>query len=458
MFFAFLILFLTAIIIYFGNKNESTKWASFFLLCAAFGALSRNIIDSIIPTLMEYHLANNYEISIVYQIYVFLAFLGNSCTPYGVLMFAITYSDIVSQKTRKILACLFAIPIIPMYVLDFLRLNLLKPLLIWAIPYLLISCILLTYAWFKEKNPLKKKDKLLMVLLLLPSLISALLFNYFARFFFPDVQLFRYVVVSIMFSFVLFIIFSFIHSVLGVRLRFERQVREGTIKAMTSGATIINHTIKNEIGKIAMVYHNIKSSSGLLSQSIEENLEVLYRSKEHMMAMVEKINTQMQEIILEETPSRLIDIVEESMTSIFFYFQNKAENIEIIKDYAYDPHIICDRIHMKEVIMNIIKNAIEAMIHGGTLSIQIIHYKNTVVLSIKDTGVGISGENRSNVFSPFFSTKARNLNFGLGLSYCYNVMQKSNASIKFESEENQGANFMLIFPKHKIMRNGAKVL
>ncbi|MDB5054453.1 MAG: signal transduction histidine kinase [Bacilli bacterium] len=61
-------------------------------------------------------------------------------------------------------------------------------------------------------------------------------------------------------------------------------------------------------------------------------------------------------------------------------------------------------------------------------------------------------KNQSQIFSPFFSTKNRTLNFGLGLSYCYTILQKSGLSIKFESEVNKGTTFFIVFPNKKIIR------
>jgi len=91
-------------------------------------------------------------------------------------------------------------------------------------------------------------------------------------------------------------------------------------------------------------------------------------------------------------------------------------NIEVVKLFNPLPEIQADPAHMKQVFLNLLINASEAMEEGGTLTIRSDHHPdtNTVTMSVRDTGVGIDPKDLARIFDPFFSTKKKGT--GLGLS------------------------------------------
>lgn len=92
----------------------------------------------------------------------------------------------------------------------------------------------------------------------MPTILAALLFINVAAVLTPDIDAFRYVSIFIIYSLSVALICTFIYGVLGVKLRFENDPLEGTMKAVSSGAVQLNHSIKNEIGKIAISSDNLK--------------------------------------------------------------------------------------------------------------------------------------------------------------------------------------------------------
>ncbi len=101
---------------------------------------------------------------------------------------------------------------------------------------------------------------------------------------------------------------------------------------------------------------------------------------------------------------------------------------------------------MYEVLINLIKNAIEAMPDGGTLKISAAMTENQVHLIVADTGCGIPPENLERVFEPFFTTKGTRSS-GLGLPSSYGIIKRNQGTMTVTSRWNQGATFCITLPR-----------
>jgi two-component system NtrC family sensor kinase len=135
--------------------------------------------------------------------------------------------------------------------------------------------------------------------------------------------------------------------------------------------------------------------------------------------------------------------------------QASFHNITINKNLDDNiPKIWVDINQIKQVFMNIILNAAEAMPEGGSLNIStsITSHNGTVNIGFVDTGCGISKDNLSKLFDPFFSTK-ESKGTGLGLALSYGIVKKHNGSIEVESEIGIGSSFIVKLPL-KMTENG----
>ena len=110
---------------------------------------------------------------------------------------------------------------------------------------------------------------------------------------------------------------------------------------------------------------------------------------------------------------------------------------------------------IRQVVLNIVLNAVLAMPQGGELSISIIEVDpDRVGLRISDTGGGIDPAHRSRLFDPFFTTRPEGT--GLGLAIAHNIMSAHGGSIEVETELGKGSTFTLVFFKEKgAIRNHA---
>ncbi|MBI5354284.1 MAG: GAF domain-containing protein [Chloroflexi bacterium] len=114
------------------------------------------------------------------------------------------------------------------------------------------------------------------------------------------------------------------------------------------------------------------------------------------------------------------------------------------------PWVFMDRNQMKQVLLNLIHNALQAMPNGGALLVSTMSAQrnehNWAVMSVKDTGTGISQEDISRIFEPFFTTKADRGGTGLGLSVTFGIVSDHGGTVEVASELGQGATFAVWLP------------
>jgi PAS domain S-box-containing protein len=133
--------------------------------------------------------------------------------------------------------------------------------------------------------------------------------------------------------------------------------------------------------------------------------------------------------------------------------QINLENIKLEKKSdAHLPLILADFDKIQQVLINIIMNAIQAMPDGGNLTIATSvakgirigeSLKDTIRIDISDTGVGITKENMSKLFTPFYTTKEKGKGVGLGLPVVHGIIEQHNGKIKVNSEPNVGTTFSI---------------
>ena len=118
-----------------------------------------------------------------------------------------------------------------------------------------------------------------------------------------------------------------------------------------------------------------------------------------------------------------------------------------------------DADQMNQILMNLAANARDAMPHGGRLTLQTSNAEAgmAVMLTVTDTGVGMTEETRQQIFEPFFTTKRKGRGTGLGLSTVYGIVEQSGGRIEVESEPGKGTAFRVYLPRLTGQRPAAEV-
>ncbi|HLA28477.1 MAG TPA: PAS domain S-box protein [Syntrophales bacterium] len=127
--------------------------------------------------------------------------------------------------------------------------------------------------------------------------------------------------------------------------------------------------------------------------------------------------------------------------------QMREANIRVMTTFQKDlPEIMASTNQIRQVMLNMIKNAKESMPSGGALNIRTMSNAENVVIIIRDTGAGIPEEIRDKIFDAFFTTKQKVKGVGLGLSVCYGIIKDHGGDIKVESEIGKGTHFIITLP------------
>jgi signal transduction histidine kinase/CheY-like chemotaxis protein len=125
----------------------------------------------------------------------------------------------------------------------------------------------------------------------------------------------------------------------------------------------------------------------------------------------------------------------------------EASNIHINLDLhtGSKAKVMGDDSELREVLVNMVFNAIDAMPAGGTLSLSTQNVGESVVISIADTGVGMDSDVRSRIFDPFFTTKGK-AGLGLGLAVSFGIIRRHGGNIEVDSELGSGTEFRIVLP------------
>lgn len=113
-----------------------------------------------------------------------------------------------------------------------------------------------------------------------------------------------------------------------------------------------------------------------------------------------------------------------------------------------------DSAELREVLTNLIFNAVDAMPGGGTITLQTSATKEGILLQVSDTGMGMTEETRERCFEPFFTTKGE-AGTGLGLAVVYGIIERHHGKLEVESEAGKGTTFKILLPHHEgLFRSG----
>lgn len=240
----------------------------------------------------------------------------------------------------------------------------------------------------------------------------------------------------------------------------DRKVKEKTEELKQSQAQLLQSEKLAGIGQLAAgIAHEIRNPLGIIATSLYYLNDVLPKKREdikrHLQIMeaeisrCENIISNLLEFSSKSTQEfESIDV--NQLLNITLSLVEKdlfVKDIKLIKKFHHSPIIKANMDEMKQVFLNLILNATQAMPRGGKLEIATSSTESEQVrIKIADSGTGIPGKNLSKIFDPFFTTKAPGEGTGLGLTLVHTIIERWGGTIQVESQRVKGTTFTIEFP------------
>jgi two-component system NtrC family sensor kinase len=191
---------------------------------------------------------------------------------------------------------------------------------------------------------------------------------------------------------------------------------------------------------------NFEMALGRVVKSVNRSKKITHQ----LLGFVRKSDSLLSEVDLNDLIDESIQLIE---------LELKKRDIKIIKEI--DPSqekILSDPFQIRQVLVNLLTNAVHAIGSEGSITISLKNFEDQIVITVKDSGVGIPGENMEKIFEPFFSTKPPGEGTGLGLFVTRGIIEKLGGSVEVESKVGDGSLFIIRLPKQsknvdKLMKN-----
>lgn len=205
----------------------------------------------------------------------------------------------------------------------------------------------------------------------------------------------------------------------------------------------VAHEVNNPLAIIKTAIRLIKKQDAGNSclnadlQMIEEEISRVSRIIQEMLAFSRPMQ-----------PNQVVDVntVLQSLHSMLEYSLSERQiALRMILEPEL-PQVPLSADHLKQVILNLIRNAEDAMPEGGQLTVRTTGSGQGVEMRVSDTGCGISGEYLEHLFDPFFTTKETERGMGLGLAVSFSIIRRANGDITVESEVGKGTTFVISLP------------
>jgi signal transduction histidine kinase/ActR/RegA family two-component response regulator len=206
----------------------------------------------------------------------------------------------------------------------------------------------------------------------------------------------------------------------------------------------VNNTLTGILGRAQLILRNSSDPA-----KVEAGLELIIKSAEDGAHIIRRIQD-----FARQRPSREFETVAvaELLKDACEMTRPRWESRSEFAPIRFAFHVDCkayvkgDPVELREVLVNMIYNAIDAMPSGGEVRVSTQENRDRVIVQITDTGTGMEPEVKQRLFDPFFTTKGK-AGTGMGLAVSFGIIRRHEGSIEVESEPGRGTTFKISLPK-----------
>jgi signal transduction histidine kinase len=244
-------------------------------------------------------------------------------------------------------------------------------------------------------------------------------------------------------------------------------VQQERLRALGQMASGIAHDINNALSPITAYSELLLGKSNISPETSREYLQAINKSGVDIAHIVSRMrefyrrreeSEPLKKISINEIVKEVIDLTRPRWRDVC---QREGISINIKSEFEKDmPRILGDATELREALINLIFNSLDAMPYGGTIQMLTRSVNRSgsqgdsegeraLQIEVRDDGVGMDEKTRRRCLEPFFSTKIQRGGSGLGLAMVYGMMQRHEGSIDIESAPGKGTSVRLTFPFRK---------
>ena len=230
----------------------------------------------------------------------------------------------------------------------------------------------------------------------------------------------------------------------------EQLVRQERLAAIGELASSIGHELRNPLGVISNALYLLR---GDIAKRPDAAADRHLATAEREVSAATVIVADLLEFARQRDPVitdvDITGLVDEVLTVL-----PPPAGIEVDRQLPSGPlSALADRDMLRQVLLNLLGNAYQAMPEGGRVSVEVSDERNVVRISVADTGAGMTQDVKDSLFQPFFTTKARGI--GLGLAVCKRIIDAHSGRIEVDSTPGQGAEFIVTLPALRLPQQQA---
>ncbi|TVY04372.1 sensor histidine kinase [Cohnella terricola] len=430
-------------------RSRVNRRLSAAALCGGAGALAATLSEVMIPYIHDSRPSDKIEAAL-YFVQASSSLTSYYGLPYSFMLFALAYNPPRLRGTaRRFISLILLLPIVlclfltPGY-------NEYHPISFsvvvwWAVPYFLAAAAIIVSKEIGHRA--LSHSHWLICLAVLPPALFTMIMSYVL----PALgmlRMWKYNVWFVIIGVVVFLFGLFTYGFLGLRVLVDRRRLDSTLRAVTSGTAILNHAIKNDVGKMRLFTEKMKTYAETTNQpELLEDLAVVQKASSHIQEMIARVHRRTEDLEIRPRSVHLDVLITDTLKPFGVQLGRIKLELDIMQDWQCE----IDPAQVGEALNNLISNAIEAMNGEGRLFIALREGKRELTLEITDSGPGMGRAQAVRSLEPFYTTKSgKETNFGLGLPYAYYVMRKHRGSLYIRSKIGVGTSVFMVFPKRSV--------
>jgi PAS domain S-box-containing protein len=219
----------------------------------------------------------------------------------------------------------------------------------------------------------------------------------------------------------------------------ERVIKTERMAALGEVAARVAHEIRNPLVSLGGFARRLEKK---LNGGLKEYADIIAKEVERLESILNEILSFVKETRVRKEPVDAQKLMEEVVSVMRSEIDDRG--IALVQDFGEPIELYVDPNRVKDALLNVVRNAVQALEQKGTISLKIYRMNKTCVMEIRDTGSGIAEEDLPFIFDPFYTTKKEGT--GLGLTITHRIIEEHDGRIEVESRAGEGSIFRLLIP------------